>query len=354
MLSYEFVFRIIGMCVFAVVGARVGLDVADIFALPIQLAAFIFALVGVLFGIILTPWITIRPIRFVSTTINELSIDVLFMGMLGLLLGLLIGLLSAYPLSVVAGPLGTVLPAVVTIVATYLGLTIFTVRSREIWTFLRDQWGLKSARRSLAMSGDRDLLVDTSVLIDGRIVEIAESGFLGGTLVVPRFVLSELHQVADSSDVLRRNRGRRGLAKLNELQRNDDVPIRIIEDDVETVTEVDDKLVMLAIQMEIPVITNDYNLNRVAEAQGVTILNINELANAVRSIFIPGETFPIHIIQEGRDQDQGVGYLEDGTMVVIAEGKQYMDRTVNVTVTRLINRPTGRMIFAEISNNGAG
>ncbi len=349
MLSYEFVFRIVGMGVFAVVGARVGLDVADIFALPVQLAAFIFALVGVLFGIILTPWITVRPIRFISTTINEMSIDVLFMGVLGLLLGLTIGLLSAYPLSIVEGPLGTILPAAVSIVATYLGLTIFTMRSREIWTFLRDQWGLKSARRSLALTGDRELLVDTSVLIDGRIVEVAESGFLGGTLLVPRFVLSELHQVADSSDPLRRNRGRRGLAKLNELQRNDDVLIRIIEDDFDTVPEVDDKLVMLAIQMDIPVVTNDYNLNRVAEAQGVTILNINVLANAVRSVFIPGETFPIHIIQEGRDQDQGVGYLEDGTMVVIAAGKQYMDRTVNVTVTRLINKPTGRMIFAEIA-----
>jgi uncharacterized protein YacL len=310
--------------------------------------------VGVLFGIILTPWITVRPIHFVSTTINQMSIDVLFMGILGLVLGLLIGLLSAYPLSVIDGPLGTVLPAVMSIVAAYLGLSIFTRRSREIWTFLREQGGLKSSRRSLAMGSERELLVDTSVLIDGRIVEVAESGFLGGTLVVPRFVLSELHQVADSSDPLRRNRGRRGLAKLNELQRNDDIPIRIVEEDFDAVTEVDDKLVMLAIQMDTPIITNDYNLNRVAEAQGVTILNINVLANAVRSVFIPGETFPIHAIQEGRDHDQGVGYLEDGTMVVIAAGKQYMDRTVNVTVTRLINKPTGRMIFAEISNNGSG
>jgi uncharacterized protein YacL len=138
------------------------------------------------------------------------------------------------------------------------------------------------------------------------------------------------------------------------LQRNDDIPIRIVEEDFDAVTEVDDKLVMLAIQMDTPIITNDYSLNRVAEAQGVTILNINVLANAVRSVFIPGETFPIHVIQEGRDHDQGVGYLEDGTMVVIAAGKQYMDRTVNVTVTRLINKPTGRMIFAEISNNGSG
>ena len=127
--------------------------------------------------------------------------------------------------------------------------------------------------------------------------------------------------------------------------------LRIIENDFDGVNEVDDKLVMLAIQMESPIITNDYNLNRVAEAQNVVVLNINLLSNAVRSIYIPGESFPIHIIQEGKDPDQGVGYLEDGTMVVIAGGKHYMDRTVTVTVTRLINKPTGRMIFAELSSN---
>lgn len=351
MLSSEFGFRIAGMFIFALVGARIGVDAAALFGLPIAVTSFIFALVGMLFGLIITPWITIRPVRFIRKNIGEMSIDVLFMALVGLLLGLLIGLLMAYPVSLLDGPLGRILPAALAFVAAYLGLTIFSIRSREIWTFLRDQWGLKAARRNLAMSGERDLILDTSVLIDGRIVEIAETGFLGGTLVVPRFVLSELHQVADSSDPLRRARGRRGLAKLNELQRNEDVPLRIVEEDFEGVSEVDDKLVMLAIQMEAPIVTNDYNLNRVAEAQNVPVLNINLLANAVRAVFIPGESFPIHIIQEGKDPDQGVGYLEDGTMVVIAGGKHYMDRTVNVTVTRLINKPTGRMIFAELSNN---
>ncbi|MAS36421.1 MAG: PIN domain nuclease [Anaerolineaceae bacterium] len=349
MLSSEFAFRIAGMFIFTLVGARIGIDASASFALPAIVTSFTFALVGLLFGLIITPWITVRPVRFISKIINEMSIDVLFMALIGLLLGLLIGLLATYPLSLIEGPLGHTLPIAVTIAASYLGLTICSVRSREIWTFLRDQWGLKTARRSLVMSGDRELLLDTSVLIDGRIVEIAETGFLGGSLIVPRFVLSELHQVADSSDPLRRNRGRRGLAKLNELQRNDDIPLRIVEDDFDGVNEVDDKLVMLAIQMDAPIITNDYNLNRVAEAQNVTVLNINLLSNAVRSVYIPGETFPIHIIQEGKDPDQGVGYLEDGTMVVIAGGKRHMDRTVNVTVTRLINKPTGRMIFAELA-----
>ncbi len=349
MLSSEFAFRIVGMFIFTLVGARIGIDASTSFALPAVATSFTFALVGMLFGLIVTPWITVRPVRFLRKLITEMSIDVLIMALTGLLLGLLVGLLTAYPLSLLEGPLGNVLPAAVTITTAYLGLTICSIRSREIWTFLREQWGTKTGRRGMAVSGDRELLLDTSVLIDGRIVEIAETGFLGGALIVPRFVLSELHQVADSSDPLRRNRGRRGLAKLNELQRNEDIPLRIVEDDFEGVHEVDDKLIMLAIQMDTPIITNDYNLNRVAEAQNVSVLNINVLANAVRSIYIPGETFPIHIIQEGKDPDQGVGYLEDGTMVVIAGGKHHMDRTVNVTVTRLINKPTGRMIFADLA-----
>jgi len=351
MFSAEFAFRIAGMLAFALIGARVGVDSASFFALPEQATALVFALVGALFGLILTPWITVRPVRFIRKTINEMSLDVLFTAFIGLLLGLLVGGLSAYPLSLLDPPLGQWLPAGVTVVSGYLGLTIFSVRSREVWLFLRDRWGLRFARRSLAESSEREILVDTSVLIDGRIVEIAESGFLGGTLVVPRFVLSELHRVADSPDSLRRNRGRRGLAKLNELQHNDDIPVRITDDDFEAVSEVDDKLVMLAIQMQSPIITNDYNLNRVAEAQNVQVLNINLLANAVRSIYIPGESFPIHIIQEGKDTDQGVGYLEDGTMVVVAGGKSYMDRTVTVKVTRLMNKQTGRMIFADLENN---
>jgi len=165
-------------------------------------------------------------------------------------------------------------------------------------------------------------------------------------MLIPRFVLSELHQVADSSDTLRRNRGRRGLTKLNELQRSSVTPVKIIEEDVEEVNEVDDKLVMLAQRLDACLVTNDYNLNKVAHAQGVMVLNVNALANAVKPDLIPGETFPIHIIQEGRDADQGVGYLEDGTMVVVEKGKSFMDRTIRVTVTKSITRDAGRMIFA--------
>ena len=196
----------------------------------------------------------------------------------------------------------------------------------------------------------RKLLLDTSVLIDGRIKDIVETGFIGGSLILPRFVLSELHRVADSSDALRRNRGRRGLNMLNKLQRSDIANVRIVEEDFEDIQAVDDKLVALALQMDALVMTNDYNLNQVAEAQGVTVLNVNQLANAVRSIYIPGEIFAIRVIQEGTQEEQGIGYLEDGTMVVIEHGQRYMDRTINVEVTKLINRDTGRMIFAVPEN----
>ncbi len=348
-MSFDFIFRLLGMVLFALAGARGGVDIAAASGLPADLTAFVFALLGMLFGLVLTPWITTRPVRAVSRAVSEKPPDVLTLALAGLLVGLLVGLLLAFPLSLLPGALGQLLPAAVSLAAGYISLTIAARRSRELWAFIGDLFriGPAASRIRRSATGERELLLDTSVLIDGRIVDIAKTGFLGATLVLPRFVLNELHQVSDSSDPLRRNRGRRGLAKLNELQRDPAIALRIIEDDFENVHEVDSKLVMLAVQMEAGIVTNDYNLNRVAEAQNVEVLNTNLLANAVRAVFIPGETFSIHIIQEGRDPDQGVGYLEDGTMVVVAGGKIYMDRTINVTVTRLINRETGRMIFAE-------
>ncbi|MBC7872011.1 MAG: TRAM domain-containing protein [Chitinophagaceae bacterium] len=345
MVTADFMSRIIGMVVFALIGARLGVDAAGPLGLPEEATWFLFSLVGFLFGLIITPYLTVRPVRIISQSIKEMSIEVLSMALIGTLLGLFIALLMAYPLSLLGQPFNSIAPPAISILGAYLGATIFSVRAREIWELLSDRMGLKRSRL-LAMQSTRQLLLDTSVLIDGRIVEISNTGFLGGTMLIPRFVLSELHQVADSSDTLRRNRGRRGLTKLNELQRSSVTPVKIIEEDVEEVNEVDDKLVMLAQRLDACLVTNDYNLNKVAHAQGVMVLNVNALANAVKPDLIPGETFPIHIIQEGRDADQGVGYLEDGTMVVVEKGKSFMDRTIRVTVTKSITRDAGRMIFA--------
>ncbi len=344
MATIDFISRIIGLFVFTILGARFGSDSAPSLELPADAGAVIFGLVGALVGLILTPWLTVRPVQAVNKTIREMPIHVFFIAMLGAFVGLGMGLMVAYPLSLLPFPLNNIMPPAASLIGGYIGVTVFRNRAREIWDILFER-NSKIARAAAAQAS-RQLLVDTSVLIDGRIVEIAKTGFLGGTLLIPRFVMTELHQVADSSDTLRRNRGKRGLVKLNELQRNNITPVKVIDDDIEDIVEVDNKLVALAIQLEAYLLTNDYPLSKVAEAQGVTVLNMNLLANAVRSVYIPGEVFSLHIIQEGKDSGQGVGYLDDGTMVVVENGKDYIDRTVRVTVTKLINREAGRMIFA--------
>jgi uncharacterized protein YacL len=201
---------------------------------------------------------------------------------------------------------------------------------------------------------NRTVLLDTSVIIDGRVADIAKTGFLPGTLLIPRFVLNELQYIADSPDSLRRARGRRGLDVLAELQKTPNVMVRISDIDAEGVREVDGKLVVLARQLRCPILTNDYNLNRVAELQGVAILNINELANAVKSAILPGEPMEVQVIQEGKEFGQGVGYLDDGTMVVVENGRDLIGETVEVTVTKVLQTAAGRMIFARPESGEAG
>lgn len=348
-MSIDFASRMIGMVVFALVGARLGINAATAFALPELATSFIFALVGILFGLVLTPWITVRPIRLISRVVNEMPIDVLFTALVGMFIGLLIALLAAYPLSTLDDPFGSLLPPIVLLLGVYLTTTIFQVRSREVWLFLNEWFGIGRRHQGESAVIERQLLLDTSVLIDGRIVDIARTGFVGGTLVVPRFVIAELHRVADSSDTQRRARGRRGLSILNDLQRANGVLFKIIEEDVPDVPEVDDKLVALAVRLKAPILTIDFPMNQVAKANGAQVLNINELANAVRSAYIPGESFALRILQDGKEAGQGVGYLEDGTMVIVEGGASFMDRTIYVEVTKLITRDTGRIIFAKPS-----
>ena len=197
---------------------------------------------------------------------------------------------------------------------------------------------------------DNYVLVDTSAIIDGRIADISQTGFIDGTLLIPRFVLNELQHIADFADPLRRARGRRGLDMLNRLQRESVVPIQISEVDAEDITEVDGKLMKIARTYHCPVITNDFNLNRVAEIQGVKVLNINELANALKPAVLPGEEMHVHVIQEGKELGQGMAYLDDGTMIVVENGKRYMNTDVDVVVTRVLQTVAGRMIFAQMKN----
>jgi uncharacterized protein YacL len=229
-------------------------------------------------------------------------------------------------------------------VFSYLGVSIMVMRRQDIFNVI-------GSRRLVGRNGGggidgNQVLLDTSVIIDGRIADVSRTGFIQGTMLVPRFVLNELQHIADSSNALRRNRGRRGLEMLNKLQKDSTVPILVTDMDIDGVREVDDKLVLLAKQIHCAIVTNDYNLNRVAELQGVTVLNINELANAVRAIYLPGESMEVKIIQEGKELGQGVGYLDDGTMVVIEEGRRHIGRMISAVVTKVLQTAAGRMIFA--------
>lgn len=308
-----------------------------------------FALAGAVIGYVSMPYLVTRPTAAAANWIRTLPLHHLLAGSVGLALGLIIAAVLAVPLSHLPSPLGQVLPLIGTLVFGYLGTAIFVLRYEDIW----DLWRQRSGRRAPRKGREREMpvLLDTSVIIDGRIADIARTGFIPGPLLVPRFVLNELQYIADSTDQLRRNRGRRGLSLLHELQDDTRCELRIIEDDVPRVKEVDEKLVRLARKMDIPIVTNDYNLNRVATLQGVDVLNINELANAVKTVLLPGESLDIQLIQEGKEAGQGVGYLEDGTMVVVQDGRPYVGRRVHVTVTKVLQTNAGRMIFAIPSNH---
>ena len=193
-------------------------------------------------------------------------------------------------------------------------------------------------------------VLDTSVIIDGRIADICKTGFIEGKLVIPRFVLNELQHIADSSDDLKRVRGRRGLDILNSIQKELDIEVEISDVDFEDIPEVDSKLLKLAETIGGKVVTNDFNLNKVAQFQGVEVLNINELANAVKPVAIPGEQMMAQVVKEGKEQNQGIAYLDDGTMIVVDGGRKYIGETINVLVTSVLQTPAGRMIFGKPKN----
>ncbi|RMG68180.1 MAG: TRAM domain-containing protein, partial [Nitrospirae bacterium] len=190
-------------------------------------------------------------------------------------------------------------------------------------------------------------LLDTSVIIDGRIADICETGFIEGTLILPQFILQELQHIADSSDPLRRARGRRGLDVLHRMQKMSGLEVRIVEEDFPNIKEVDAKLVALAKMMDAKILTNDFNLNKVAALQGVTVLNINELANALKPVVLPGETMRVFVLKEGKEHNQGVAYMDDGTMVVVENGRRFIGRNIDVTVTSVLQTTAGRMIFSK-------
>ena len=348
-MSFEFILRIIGMIVLAVAGGYWGFDLSRFSPSDAIRTTLVFALVGALTGLILTPYFTTRPARALRSLLGRLAAESLFAGLTGLIAGLLIAALLAFPLSLLPKPLGEILPFMGVLIFSYFGVSLFVTRQGDIMGLLSALSGRGEGGGSSSWSNlNRNILLDTSVIIDGRVSDIARTGFLPGTLLIPRFVLNELQNIADSSDGMRRQRGRRGMEVLAELQKLPNVLVRISDINVDGVREVDDKLVVLGKQLKCPVLTNDYNLNRIAELQGVTVLNINELANAIKSVVLPGEALRINIMQEGKDHSQGVGYMEDGTMVVVENGKEYIGEYMDVNITKVLQTAAGRMIFGRV------
>lgn len=347
-MSIEFVFRLAGMVLGAVLSFQLAVSLGGTMK-DIRLVSTL-SLAGAALGLLVTPYLTTRPIGRAINAIRKMPASQLIAAMIGLVVGLAIAALLTPALSNLPKPLGETLPFVASLLFAYMGMAVMVMRHQDIFALLNVRIGREVDERRSGHRLHRDaVLLDTSVIIDGRIADISRTGFIGETMMVPRFVLNELQHIADSADPLRRNRGRRGLDMLNKLQKESVVPILITDMDVEGVREVDNKLVVLAKQLRCPIITNDYNLTRVAELQGVVVLSINELANAVRVILLPGETIQVHIIQEGKEVGQGVGYLDDGTMVVVENGRRYLNQTIEVTVTKVLQTAAGRMIFAQPS-----
>ena len=303
-------------------------------------------------GYAVMPHITVEPARRMIESVSDLSAGEFVAAVIGLTVGLLLGLLLGLPLANFPEPYGWLLPLGVSVVLG-LGMMGLTVAKRDdLLDAARDVGLLRSPETHAPGDTDAEVsgpptYVDTSAIIDGRLVDVVASGFLAGTLVVPRFVLGELQHIADDSDAARRSRGRRGLDVLSVLQKDHRIDLDLSDEDVPEVKAVDAKLVALARSHGGVVLTTDYNLNRVAQLQGVRVMNLNQLANAMKPAFLPGEALRVKVIQEGKEPGQGVGYLDDGTMIVVEGGARYLQRELEVHVTRVLQTVAGRMVFAQ-------
>ncbi|MBS3810807.1 MAG: twitching motility protein PilT [Halanaerobiales bacterium] len=281
--------------------------------------------------------------------LKELSWKKIIISFLGIIIGLIFGSLInlAFSISSIPG-LGLSLQILINVIFIYLGLTLAIYKFNDIFDLLFEN------KKFFSSNKNKDLtkkILDTSVIIDGRIYDICQTGFVEGKLMIPEFVLEELRHIADSSDGLKRNRGRRGLDILKKMQKDNRIDVDIVAKNYEDIPEVDSKLVKMAQEYKAKIVTNDFNLNKVSELQGVFVLNINELANAVKPVVLPGEEMDVKVIKEGKEDRQGIGYLDDGTMIVVDNGVEYMDEDIVVMVTSILQTAAGRMIFAKPNTN---
>ncbi len=331
-------------------GAGVGIGIA-IASTSEHLSALVFGLAfgigGYAVGYLVAPF-TARPLGWIKRRYIRVS-DILpteniVAASVGLAFALVLAALLAVPLSNLSGVWGDISPFIAAVILSLFFVPIMAVQGRPVLRFFFRTSPIASAQGD---SSNDQIILDTSAIIDGRIADVVQTGFVQGTLVIPRFVLDELRHIADSSDLMRRTRGRRGLEMLNQLQRGSDVPVQISDADFLDTLEVDSKLVKLAKMLRCSIVSNDYNLGKAAELEGVRILNINELANALKPVVLPGEDLALRIVQEGKEPGQGVGFLDDGTMVVVENGRKYLNTDLSVAVTRVLQTSAGRMIFAQ-------
>lgn len=301
-------------------------------------------LVGVASGALLAPFLISRPMRRFGDYVNALPAPALLSGIIGMLVGLVVASLASVPLYTLDRWPGWGIPLFLSGLLGSVGLWLGLQREGDAYG-ISPPSGHPNGTAKIGAYGN--ILVDTSAIIDGRIADLADTGFMKGVLVVPRFVLDELRHIADSGDALRRNRGRRGLEVLGRLRKSNQLPLKVLDVGITDGAEVDSRLVQLAREMRAFILTTDYSLNRVAELQGAQVLNINELAIALKAVVLPGEDLRIEIVQEGKELGQGIGYLDDGTMVVIEGGRRYINTSHEVTVTRVLQTAAGRIIFAQ-------
>jgi len=336
--------------------ALVGLDVTSTTLLDPSLEGRLLLLAWIaawgVVGFVIAPYLTIVPARWILRAVTDMSTDEFVAAVVGLLVGLLMGFLLGLPLTSLPAPAGWLMPIGVSVVLA-LGMMGLTVAKRSDLRAALVSLGLRrhgAPTDEAAAPPEPVTYLDTSAIIDGRIVDVVAAGFLTGLLVVPRFVLGELQHIADDTHPGRRNRGRRGLDVLAVLQKDHRIGIEISADDEPGVSTVDGKLVALAQRRKAAVLTTDYNLNRVAQLQGVRVMNLNQLANALKPSFLPGEALRVKVVQEGKEPGQGVAFLDDGTMVVVEGGGRHIEGELDVTVTRILQTVAGRMIFAEMAS----
>ncbi|PSL29669.1 uncharacterized protein YacL [Planomicrobium soli] len=345
---------------FLLIGATVGIiflpyvfELIPFLDNPWSNNAIVAALIGAIIFFLLSLMFADSLVKFMKWMEEKLlhapTPDLLF-GTVGMILGLVVAFLIGFALSTIDIPLvATAAPIVLSVVLGYLGFQVGFQKREEMVAMvtLPRLAAAKKAEIEEPVQKTTYKLLDTSVIIDGRIADISATGFMEGTFVVPQFVLSELQHIADSSDTLKRTRGRRGLDILKRLQSEREGAIMITEESFDEVSEVDLKLMRAAKKMGGQVVTNDFNLNKVCELHNVPVLNINDLANAVKPVVIPGEDMHVVVIKDGKEQNQGVAYLDDGTMIVIEDGKGFIGQAIDVTVTSVLQTSAGRMIFAK-------